>query len=84
MKGSSEAEANPQIPPFHYSVAHFNKLVDLETEYATIGRNVSHGMEDWSKVNQEICRELQGALEVHDRGMLSKKMPATLVPLTPC
>lgn len=64
-----------------YSVAHFNQLVDLEAEYATIGRNLIHGTEDWVKVNQEICQELSSAVEVHDRGMLSKKFPATLVPL---
>ncbi|KAI0773578.1 hypothetical protein C8Q74DRAFT_1265430 [Fomes fomentarius] len=63
------------------SVAHFNQLVDLEAEYATVGRHVIHGTEDWVKVNQEICQELSSAVEVHDRGMLSKKFPATLVPL---
>ena len=61
------------------SVVHFNSLVDLEAEYATVGRNVIHGTEDWMKVSQEICRELSAAVETHDRSMLSKKMPATLV-----
>ncbi|RPD70368.1 hypothetical protein L226DRAFT_230828 [Lentinus tigrinus ALCF2SS1-7] len=61
------------------SVVHFNALVDLEAEYATVGRNVIHETEDWIKVNQEICRELSAAVETHDRSMLSKKMPATLV-----
>ncbi|KAI0717578.1 hypothetical protein C8T65DRAFT_737905 [Cerioporus squamosus] len=61
------------------SVVNFNRLVDLEAEYATVGRNVIHGTEDWMKVNQEICRELSAAIETHDRSMLSKKMPATLV-----
>ncbi|RDX43083.1 hypothetical protein OH76DRAFT_1410522 [Lentinus brumalis] len=63
------------------SVVNFNRLVDLEAEYATVGRNVIHGTEDWMKVNQEICRELSAAIETHDRSMLSKKMPATLVSL---
>ena len=61
------------------SVECYNGLVDLEQEYATFGRNMIHGTEDWVKVNREICKELAGALETHDRGMLSKKMPATLV-----
>ena len=63
------------------SVTHFNRLIDLEAEYATVGRNVLHGNEDWVKVNQQAHDILAAAVERHDRGTLSKQMPATLVTL---
>ncbi|KAI0666118.1 hypothetical protein C8Q78DRAFT_1061541 [Trametes maxima] len=63
------------------SVAHFNKLVDLEAEYATAARGLIHGSEDWTKTSHELGRELVKALEQHDRNMLSKKMPASLIVL---
>ncbi|PIL36457.1 hypothetical protein GSI_00146 [Ganoderma sinense ZZ0214-1] len=63
------------------SVTHFNRLIDLEAEYARVGRNVLHGNEDWVNVNQQVCDTLAAAVEKHDRGMLSKQMPATLVTL---
>ena len=39
-----------------------------------------NGTEDWTKLNQEICRELSQAVETHDRNMLSKRFPVKLVP----
>ncbi|KAI0637537.1 hypothetical protein C8Q77DRAFT_1153270 [Trametes polyzona] len=64
------------------SVNQFNKLVDLEAEYATSGRGLIHNSEDWMKTNIELDRHLTRALEQHDRTMLSKKMPLSLVALT--
>ncbi|KAI0751808.1 hypothetical protein C8Q80DRAFT_599396 [Daedaleopsis nitida] len=61
------------------SIDHFNGLVALEFEYAAAGRALINGTEDWTKVNRDVCRELATAIEVHDRSMLSKKMPAALV-----
>ncbi|KAI0771692.1 hypothetical protein BD413DRAFT_613184 [Trametes elegans] len=64
------------------SVAHFNRLVDLEAEYATAGRGLIRGSEDWLKTNREISQDLAKALEQHDRSMLSKKMPTSLIKLS--
>ncbi|KAI0333417.1 hypothetical protein GY45DRAFT_1359668 [Cubamyces sp. BRFM 1775] len=64
------------------SVEHFNRLVDLEAEYATAGRSLIHGSEDWLKVSQEVTKELKAAVEVHDRTLLSKKIPTSLITLT--
>ncbi|KAH9887682.1 hypothetical protein C8Q73DRAFT_712867 [Cubamyces lactineus] len=64
------------------SVEHFNQLVDLEAEYATAGRSLIHGSEDWLKVNRELTEELKTAIEMHDRTMLSKKIPTSLITLT--
>ncbi|KAH9936854.1 uncharacterized protein BXZ73DRAFT_76654 [Epithele typhae] len=63
------------------SIEHFNRLVDLEVEYATYGRSIIHGTEDLAHLSHGICGELQAAIEKHDRGMLSGKMPPTLVDL---
>lgn len=38
-----------------------------------------HANEDWVNMNQRACETLAVAVEKHDRGMLSKQMPATLV-----
>ena len=38
-----------------------------------------NGTEDWTKLNQEICRELSQVVETHDRSMLSKRFPVRLV-----
>ena len=62
-------------------VTHFNKLIDLEAEYATVGRNVLYANEDWVNVNQQACDTLAVTVEKHDRGTLSKQMPATLITL---
>ncbi|KAI0820712.1 hypothetical protein BC628DRAFT_1395979 [Trametes gibbosa] len=64
------------------SVAQFNKLVDLEAEYATTGRSLIHHSEDWVKTNQELSGGLTHSLELHDRMMMSKKMPAGLITVT--
>ncbi|OJT04411.1 hypothetical protein TRAPUB_4867 [Trametes pubescens] len=61
------------------SVAQFNNLVDLEAEYATSGRGLIRGSEDWLKTNRELDRSLTQVLEQHDRTMLSKKMPPKLI-----
>ncbi|KAI0352490.1 hypothetical protein OH77DRAFT_1513260 [Trametes cingulata] len=61
------------------SVAQFNNLVDLEAEYATVGRRLIHQSEDWIKTNRELSQRLAEAVEQHDKMMLSKKMPATLI-----
>ena len=63
------------------SITHFNMLVDLEAEYATIGRNVIQGTEDFVKLNEQARVTLVAAVEKHDRSMLSKQMPATLITL---
>ncbi|KAM5540703.1 hypothetical protein V8D89_005734 [Ganoderma adspersum] len=63
------------------SVTHFNRLIDLEAEYATVGRNVLYANEDWVNVDQQACDTLAAVVEKHDRGTLSKQMPATLVTL---
>ena len=60
----------------------FNKLVDLEAEYATAGRSLIHGSEDWLKINRELTKEMKTAVEVHDRTLLSKKIPTSLITLT--
>ncbi|KAJ8495438.1 hypothetical protein ONZ51_g1700 [Trametes cubensis] len=46
------------------SVEHFNKLVDLEAEYATAGRSLIHGSEDWLKINRELTKEMKTAVEI--------------------
>ncbi|KAI0368429.1 hypothetical protein BV20DRAFT_1054014 [Pilatotrama ljubarskyi] len=61
------------------SIAHFNRLVDLEAEYATVGRGLQHQGEDWKKTNEELSQRLTQALEQHDKKMLSKWMPTTLI-----
>ncbi|OBZ66573.1 hypothetical protein A0H81_13373 [Grifola frondosa] len=60
------------------SVTHFNRLVDLEAEYANLGRKISNGFEDMVKINQDLYGNLAGVVEDHDRNMLSKKMPTSL------
>ncbi|TBU29160.1 hypothetical protein BD311DRAFT_806382 [Dichomitus squalens] len=63
------------------SITHFNRLVDLEVGYATIGRNMIHRTEDLMRSNQQACVALTAAIEKHDRGMLPNQMPATLITL---
>ncbi|KAL7281904.1 hypothetical protein ACG7TL_003370 [Trametes sanguinea] len=64
------------------SVEHFNMLVDLEAEYATAGRGLIQGSEDWIKINGELARGVKQVVEQHDRVALSKKMPSSLIVLT--
>ena len=60
---------------------HYNRLVELEAEYASAGREVVRGTEDWVGLNRTACVEIAGAVETHDRGTVAKRMPAALVSL---
>ncbi|CDO76346.1 hypothetical protein BN946_scf185011.g10 [Trametes cinnabarina] len=61
------------------SVEHFNRLVDLEAEYATAGRGLIQESEDWRKLNGELTVASRPAVERHDRAALSKKFPSSLI-----
>ncbi|KAH9933688.1 hypothetical protein B0H21DRAFT_825760 [Amylocystis lapponica] len=65
------------------SVGHFNRLIDLEAEYAKFGRSIIDGFEDMTRLNQEICGDLGRTVEDHDRNTMSKKMPVSLFPAFP-
>ncbi|KDQ57838.1 hypothetical protein JAAARDRAFT_207297 [Jaapia argillacea MUCL 33604] len=60
------------------SIGHFNRFVDLESEYAEYGRKFTNEYEDLLKVNQEICGQLRRTIQDHDRKSLVKAMPKTL------
>jgi hypothetical protein len=60
------------------SVGHFNRLIDLEAEYATRGRQLSEACEENVDINREICQYIQQKIEEHDQNSLAKKMPKTL------
>ncbi|KAI8984848.1 hypothetical protein BD414DRAFT_489438 [Trametes punicea] len=64
------------------SILHFNKLVDLEAEYATTGRGLIRGIEDLREANEELGRNLTKAVEQHDRTTLAKRMPTNLMAVT--
>ncbi len=60
------------------SIDHYNRLIELEAEYATFGRNLIHGFGDVAKADHELSFSLRKNLEIHDRSTLSKKMPASV------
>ena len=68
-------ETNPGIKP---SASHFNRLVDLEEEYATRSRKLVDAYEENIGINQEICQYIRQKIEEHDRTSLVKKMPKML------
>ncbi|PCH34902.1 hypothetical protein WOLCODRAFT_155555 [Wolfiporia cocos MD-104 SS10] len=61
------------------SVAHFNRLIDLEAEYASFGRAVAGSLEEWYRTNEEICCKIEETIKSNDRTTIVGRMPAVLV-----
>ncbi|KAF7970740.1 hypothetical protein HWV62_23136 [Athelia sp. TMB] len=59
-------------------VAHYDALVDLQKDYAEHCRKTTQGWEDLEKINQQICQQIDQAIEDHDRNTLSKKFPKSI------
>ncbi|KZT26675.1 hypothetical protein NEOLEDRAFT_199803 [Neolentinus lepideus HHB14362 ss-1] len=57
------------------SILHFNRLIDLESEYAGYARKIGGKWEEMQKVNEEIQGQLRRTIQDHDRKSLVKKMP---------
>ncbi|KAJ7136037.1 hypothetical protein C8R44DRAFT_976758 [Mycena epipterygia] len=65
------------------SERHFNKLVDLEEEYAGYHRKIILGIDDMNKNAEVMANALGQIVQHHDRRTLSKKLPTTLFTLSP-
>ncbi|PCH37319.1 hypothetical protein WOLCODRAFT_140806 [Wolfiporia cocos MD-104 SS10] len=61
------------------SVAHFNRLIDLEAEYASSGRAVTGSLEEWLRANEGICCKIEETIKSIDRTTLVGRMPVVLV-----
>ena len=61
------------------SVANFNRLIDLEAEYASFGRAASGSLEELCHANEEICCKIEETIKKNDRETVVGKMPAVLV-----
>ncbi|TFY62347.1 hypothetical protein EVJ58_g3922 [Rhodofomes roseus] len=66
------------------SITHFNHLIDLEAEYAKLGRRLVNGYEQLSQEGQEICSGTTRMVADHDRGSLIPRMPVDLAALPAC
>lgn len=66
------------------SVAHFNRLIDLEAEYAKLGRLLSDGYDELVKEGKDVCSGLGRMVSDHDRESLIKHMPVELAALPAC
>ncbi|KIY68738.1 hypothetical protein CYLTODRAFT_453299 [Cylindrobasidium torrendii FP15055 ss-10] len=62
------------------SVAHFNALIDLESEYATYERELADGFHAIALVNTQAAGSLKDLMQQLDRQSLSKRAPADLPP----
>ncbi|TFK54143.1 hypothetical protein OE88DRAFT_1642744 [Heliocybe sulcata] len=60
------------------SVLHFNRLIDLESEYAGYAHKMVGKWEEMLEVNEGIQGQLRRTIQDHDRRSLVKKMPKTL------
>uniref|UniRef100_A0A0W0FU73 Uncharacterized protein n=1 Tax=Moniliophthora roreri TaxID=221103 RepID=A0A0W0FU73_MONRR len=60
------------------SVACFNALVELESEYSSYRREVMERLEDAHRINTSIVERLGEIVEHHDRNSASKRFPKSL------
>ena len=73
-----------RVADIAFSVVHFNRLIDLEAEYAKQGRLLSNGYEQLVREGKNVCSGLGRMLSDHDRGSLIKRMPVQLTALPAC
>lgn len=60
------------------SIERFNILIQLEAEYSSLGRNLKHAFESFSKASASAEDDLKAMLEQHDRSFFVGKMPKSL------
>jgi len=66
------------------SVTHFNHLIDLEAEYAKLGRALAGGYEQLLREGQDTRSGLARMVGEHDRGSMIQRMPVDLAAIPAC
>ncbi|KAJ3554816.1 hypothetical protein NM688_g2911 [Phlebia brevispora] len=78
------AEAVADLFSMHEeSIDRYNALIELEADYATFGRNLTHSLDDVVRADQDLRDNIRKIVETHDRHTLSKKMPSSIFGPTP-
>lgn len=60
------------------SIDRYNVLIELEAEYAKIGRNLTYGYDDLRNANNKINTGLKKVILDHARAIIPKKAPGSL------
>lgn len=63
-----------------YSVAHYNKFIDLEEEYAEFSKSYAQKLQEVVKIDRELKRVIERTIQAHDEGTLVKRWPISLFP----
>lgn len=84
QRSSPSVVSNTLVADIDLSVVHFNRLIDLEAEYAKLGRLLSDGYDQLVREGQDVCSGLGRMVSDHDRGSLIKRMPVELAVLPAC
>ncbi|KZT66523.1 hypothetical protein DAEQUDRAFT_452942 [Daedalea quercina L-15889] len=79
------SEAFDDLSQMHSQrVSQFNRLIDLEADYAKMGRLLTNGYDQLLREGQNICSGIGRMVSDHDRGSLIQRMPVDLAALPEC
>ncbi|GJE97964.1 hypothetical protein PsYK624_141860 [Phanerochaete sordida] len=62
------------------SIDHYNQLIELESEYASFGRSLVHGLDDLTAANRSTHTEIQNIIQALNRQSIVKQVPTSLLP----
>lgn len=62
----------------YFSIDQYNHLIELEAEYASFGRKLSHALDDLTVANRNVHTDIEKIIQAHDRGSIVKHIPKSL------